>query len=195
MYFMPQAMTKIMNEGWASYWHTTIMTQKALEPSEIIDYAETHACTMGVQPGSINPYKLGLELFRDIEDRWNKGRYGKEWNDCDDLRLKQQWNTGVGKGREKIFEVRRHYNDVTFIDEFLTPEFVFEQKMFNYGFNKKSGNWEILEREYKAIKNKLLNQLTNFGQPHICVVDGNFENRGELCSSMSMRPSTYGRII
>jgi len=179
-YFLPQGQTKIMNEGWASYWHTTIMTQKALDPSELIDYAETHSCTMGVQPGSINPYKLGLELFRDIEDRWNKGRFGKEWNDCDDLRLKQQWNTGAGKGREKIFEVRKHYNDVTFIDEFLTPEFVFEQKMFNYGFNKKSGNWEILEREYKAIKNKLLNQLTNFGQPNICVVDGNFENRGEL---------------
>ena len=52
--------------------------------------------------------------------------------------------------------------------------------MFNYGFNKKSGNWEILEREFKAIKNKLLTQLTNFGQPHISVVDGNHENRGEM---------------
>jgi len=39
-YFAPQGQTKILNEGWASYWHTTIMTQKALKPSEVIDYAD-----------------------------------------------------------------------------------------------------------------------------------------------------------
>ena len=162
-YFLPQAQTKIMNEGWASFWHTTIMTQKALDCSEVIDYADRHAGTMGVQPGAINPYKLGLELFRDIEERWNMGRFGKEWEDCDDLSLRLKWDTQAGRGREKIFEVRKHYNDVTFIDEFLTPEFVMEQKMFNYGFNKKSGNWEIMERECQAVKQKLLGQPTNFG--------------------------------
>jgi stage V sporulation protein R len=163
-----------------SFWHTTIMTQKALDDSELIDYADRHAGTMGVQPGSINPYKLGLELFRDIEDRWNKGRFGKEWDDCDNLSKRKHWDTGAGLGREKIYEVRRHYNDVTFIDEFLTIDFVREHKLFVYGFNKKSGNWEITDRDFKAIKNKLLFSLTNFGQPFIQVVDGNFENRGEL---------------
>jgi stage V sporulation protein R len=179
-YFAPQAQTKIMNEGWASFWHTTIMTQRALEDSEVIDYADRHAGTMGVQPGSINPYKLGLELFRDIEERWNKGCFGKEWQECDDLRLRKAWDTGAGLGREKVFEVRRHYNDVTFIDEFLTPDFIREHHLFNYGYNKKTGNWEITDRDAKAIKEKLLVQLTNFGQPFISVVDGNFENRGEL---------------
>lgn len=179
-YFSPQAQTKIMNEGWASYWHTTIMTQKALTDSEVIDYADRHAGTMGVQPGSINPYKLGLELFRDIEERWNKGRFGKEWEDCDDLARRKSWDTQAGLGKKKIFEVRRHYNDVTFIDEFLTHDFVRDHKLFNYGFNKKSGNWEIADREFKAVKEKLLFQLTNFGQPVIAVIDGNYENRGEL---------------
>ncbi|MEK7705053.1 MAG: SpoVR family protein [Myxococcota bacterium] len=179
-YFSPQGQTKIMNEGWASYWHTTIMTQRALKDSEVIDYADRHAGTMGVQPGSINPYKLGLELFRDIEERWNKGRFGKEWQECDDLAARRTWDTGVGLGRQKIFEVRRHYNDVTFIDEFLTRDFVREQKMFTYGFNKKSGNWEITDREFQVIKEKLLLARTNLGQPFISVVDGNFENRGEL---------------
>jgi len=179
-YFAPQGQTKIMNEGWASYWHTTIMTQKALTDSEVICYADRHSGTMGVQPGSINPYKLGLELFRDIEDRWNKGRFGKEWLECDNLEVRSRWDTSAGAGREKIFEARRHYNDVTFIDEFLTPEFCIEQKMFNYGFNKKSGDWEILTREFKEIKKKLLGSLTNFGQPFIDVINGNYENRGEL---------------
>jgi stage V sporulation protein R len=179
-YFAPQGQTKIMNEGWASYWHTTIMTQKALKDSEVIDYADRHAGTMGMQPGSINPYKLGLELFRDIEDRWNKGRYGKEWEECDSLAKRKSWDTGAGLGKQKIFEVRRHYNDVTFIDEFLTQDFARDNKLFNYAFNKKTGNWEIAGREFREIKNKLLFQLTNFGEPFISVVDGNFRNRGEL---------------
>lgn len=179
-YFAPQGQTKVMNEGWASYWHTTIMTQKALTDAEVIDYADRHSGTMGVQPGSMNPYKLGLELFRDIEERWNKGQFGKEYDECDDVRARREWNTHAGLGREKIFEVRRHYNDVTFIDEFLTRDFAVQQKMFTYDYNKKSGNWEIADREFKAVKNKLLHQLTNFGQPFISVIDGNFENRGEL---------------
>jgi len=179
-YFSPQGATKIMNEGWASYWHTTIMTQKALKDSEIVDYADRHAATMGMQPGSINPYKLGLELFRDIEDRWNKGRFGKEWDECDNLSIRKSWDMQLGLGRKKIFEIRRHYNDVTFIDEFLTPDFASEHKLFNFAFNKESNHWEIATREFKAIKEKLLNQLTNFGQPVIRIVDGNLENRGEL---------------
>jgi len=78
-YFAPQAQTKIMNEGWASYWHSTIMSQKALQPSEVIDYADHHSGTMAVQTGRVNPYKLGIELFRDIERRWNMGQFGPEW--------------------------------------------------------------------------------------------------------------------
>jgi stage V sporulation protein R len=179
-YFAPQGQTKIMNEGWASYWHSTIMTQKALRDSEVIDYADHHSGTLGTRPGVVNPYKLGIELFRDIEDRWNKGRFGKEYDDCDDMVARQQWNTNAGLGRQKIFEVRKHYNDVTFIDEFLTPEFAVEQKLFVYGFNEKGNRWEIVDREFRKVKQKLLSSLTNFGQPVIEVIDGNYENRAEL---------------
>ena len=179
-YFAPQGQTKIMNEGWASYWHSTIMTQRALKDSEVIDYADHHSGTLGTRPGSVNPYKLGIKLFRNIEDRWNKGRFGKDYDDCDDLRERQAWDRKTGLGRQKIFEVRRHYNDVTFIDEFLTPEFAIEQRLFTYGFNEKHNAWEIMSREFKAIKDKLLHQLTNFGQPIIEVVDGNYENRAEI---------------
>jgi stage V sporulation protein R len=179
-YFAPQGQTKIMNEGWASYWHSTIMTRRALKDSEVIDYADHHAGTLGTRPGQLNPYKLGIELFRDIEDRWNRGRFGKAYDECDDMQERRRWNTNAGLGRQKIFEVRRHYNDVTFIDEFLTPEFAVEQKLFTFGFNEKANQWEIIDREFRKVKQKLLSQLTNFGQPIIEVVDGNFENRSEL---------------
>ncbi|MGQ0504032.1 MAG: SpoVR family protein [Myxococcaceae bacterium] len=179
-YFAPQGQTKIMNEGWASYWHSTIMTTRALKDHEIIDYADHHAGTMGTRPGALNPYKLGIELYRDIEDRWNKGRFGKEWDECDDLRARRAWDKKLGLGREKVFEVRKHYNDITFIDTVLTAEFAIDQKLFVYGFNDKRNSWEIMDREFRKVKAKLLQQLTNFGQPIIEVVDGNFENRGEL---------------
>src|SRR5690606_27270347 len=102
-YFAPQGRTKIMNEGWASYWHSRIMTERVLEPSELIDYADHHSGTMAMQPGQLNPYKLGIELWRDIEDRWNRGRYGPDWEACDDFHARANWDTGEGKGQEKIF--------------------------------------------------------------------------------------------
>ncbi len=179
-YFAPQGQTKIMNEGWATYWHSKIMTTRALDASEVIDYADSHAGVLSTSGARLNPYKLGLELFRDIEDRWNKGRFGKEFEECDDMALRRSWDKGLGKGREKIFEVRRLYNDITFIDEFLTPEFCIDQKLFVYEFNEKGNRWEIVDRQFKAVKKKLLSMLTNFGQPIIEVVDGNFGNRGEL---------------
>jgi len=179
-YFAPQAQTKILNEGWASYWHSRIMTEKALKAAEIIDYADHAAGVMSTSGGQLNPYKLGIELLRDIEDRWNKGRFGKEWEECDSLAARRSWDKRLGLGRRKIFEVRKLYNDVTFIDEFFTLEFCREQKFFNFGFNERSGNWEIETREFKKVKERLLFQLTNFGQPFIYVEDGNFENRSEL---------------
>lgn len=179
-YFAPQGRTKIMNEGWASYWHSKIMTEKALDPSELVEYADHHAGTMATQPGSLNPYKIGLELWRDIEERWDKGRFGPEWEECDDYQAKQSWDTGAKKGRAKIFELRRHYNDVTFLDEFLTADFVRRHGLFAYEYNEMTGQYVISDRDFRAVKEKLLSMLTNFGQPRVEVIDANYLNRGEL---------------
>ncbi|MFH1548992.1 MAG: SpoVR family protein, partial [Planctomycetota bacterium] len=179
-YFAPQAQTKIMNEGWAAYWHARIMTEKSLTDAEVIDFADHHSGTLSTRPGQLNPYKLGIELFRDIEDRWNKGKFGGEYENCTDREMKQRWNKNLGLGREKIFEVRRIYNDVTFIDTFITPEFCEEQKMFVYAFDKSSGNYVIVDRDFGVVKEKLLFLLTNFGQPYITIIDANYKNRGEL---------------
>jgi len=179
-YFAPQAQTRIMNEGWATYWHSKIMTERCLTDAEVIDYADHHSGTLATSPGHLNPYKLGVELFRDIEDRWNKGRFGKEYEECDDLEAKRNWDKKLGLGLQKIFQVRRLYNDVTFIDTFLTEEFCREHKLFTYRYNKETGQYEIEDRDYEKIKQKLLFKLTNLGQPYIYVEDGNYMNRGEL---------------
>lgn len=163
-----------------SYWHSTIMTQKSLEPWECIDYADHHSGTMATHGPRLNPYKLGIELLRDIEHRWNTGKFGKEWEECDDLDRRRNWNKQLGLGRQKIFEVRRVHNDITFIDTFLTPEFCTEHKMFSFAFQEQMGQYVIDSREFEKIKKRLLFSLTNFGKPWIYVVDGNYRNRGEL---------------
>ena len=179
-YFAPQRQTKIMNEGWASYWHSRIMTERALKASEIIDYADHNASVLATSPGQFNPYKIGIELLRDVEERWDKGRFGREWDECRNLDERRAWDRRLGLGRKKIFEVRKYYSDVTFIDEFFTEEFCQEKKFFSFALNERSGNYEIDSREFQQVKHKILYQLTNFGEPFIFVEDSNHENRGEL---------------
>jgi stage V sporulation protein R len=169
-----------MNEGWASYWHSHLMTQRVLDWSEVVDYADNNAGVMATSQGRLNPYKLGVELFRSIEERWNKGQFGREWEACDDLAAKRSWDLRLGLGRQKLFEVRALYNDVTFIDEFLTPEFAMEQRLFTFDWSRRNERFEIVSREFQQVKERLLSQLTNFGNPYIYVVDSNHANRGEL---------------
>jgi stage V sporulation protein R len=163
-----------------SYWHSTIMTQKVLEPSEVIDYADHHSGTMATSSRRLNPYKLGIELLRDVERRWNMGQFGPEWEACEDMDKKRTWDLKLGLGRQKIFEVRKVHNDITFIDTFLTPEFCKEYKLFSFGYQDQTKNYVIESREFQKVKQRLLFSLTNFGKPWIYVVDGNHRNRGEL---------------
>jgi stage V sporulation protein R len=179
-YFAPQAMTKVMNEGWASFWHSTIMTQRALNDAEVVDFADHHSGTLAMAPGRINPYKIGIELFREIEDRWNKGKFGKDYDDCDDIEERRRWDRRLGLGRQKLFEVRRVYNDIMFIDAFADEDFCQRLKLYTYGYDSRAGRYVILDRDWRKVKERLLASLTNLGQPIIHVVDANHANRGEL---------------
>ncbi len=152
-YFAPQAMSKMLNEGWAAYWHSRIMTEKVLKDDEVIDYASHHSATVSPQPGKLNPYKIGMELLRDVERRFD---------------------------RKKIFEIRKLCSDVTFLDNYLTEEFCREQKFFIYGYNQANGTYEIIDRDFAKVKAKLLLSLANLGQPVVEVIDGNYAERGEL---------------
>ena len=180
-YFAPQGQTKVMNEGWATFWHTHMMTHDILTSAEVIDYADHHSGTVASRPGQFNPYKIGVELWRDVEQRWNRGQFGKAWLECTDHTRIKGWDTGVMLGRQKIFDVRRTHNDVTFIDEFLTEEFVRQHGIFTWEFDKRRNEYVISSTDFKAVKQKLLFMLTNRGQPRVQVIDGNHGNRGELC--------------
>jgi stage V sporulation protein R len=199
-YFAPQAQTKIMNEGWATYWHSKIMTEKALDASEIIDYADHASMVTATSGGHLNPYKMGVELFRHIKDRWDKGQFGREWDECEDMDKREAWDKQLGIGTQKIFEIRRAHNDITFIDEFLTFEFVQEQKLFSFGFNRQNRRYEIESRQFNDVKQKLLMQLTNIGQPRIRLIDANAGNKGYLLlehlhSGVDLDPSYTKEVL
>ena len=186
LYFAPQGRTKIMNEGWATFWHTRIMTGNPddgpglLEGNEIIHYAEHHSGTVYMRPGSLNPYRLGLLLWRHIWDRWNKGRFGPEWDACDNARDRHAWDTGAGLGREHAFLARRVHTDVSFVDTYLDEDFCREHGLFALGREVKSGRWVVRSRDVAEVRAQLLSMLENGGQPVIEVEDANHNNRSEL---------------
>ena len=83
-------------------------------------------------------------------------------------------------GWDRMREVRESHNDVTFLDEFLTQEFVDENDYFTYEYVQSSDDYRVTSTAYEDVKKKLLLQFTNFGKPTVDVVDGNFRNRNEL---------------
>jgi len=180
-YFAPQGQTKIINEGWATYWHSKMMTELApLNDSEIIDYCDHYAGVVATAPGQLNPYKLGVELLKHVKRRWDRGQFGLDYIHCDDPKERADWNKNLGLGSEKLMEVRKLHNDITFIDEFLDEDFCHNSKMFLYDYDPRTNRYVISSRNFNEIKQGLLRQLTNFGQPIISVIDGNYKNRGEL---------------
>ncbi|MCB9740265.1 MAG: SpoVR family protein [Deltaproteobacteria bacterium] len=180
LYFAPQVQTKIMNEGWATYWHTHLMTREILADDEVIDYCDHHSGTTATRPGQLNPYKLGVELWRHIERRWDRGQFGRDWAAIEDPAERARIDTGAGLGREKLFEVRASHNDVTFLDDFLDADFCAEQGLFTTQRDQRTGKYIIDSRELRDVKRGLLSSLASKGNPRIYAVDANLHNRGEL---------------
>ena len=173
-YFLPQKQTKILNEGWATYWHSEMMTKiMPLDASEIIEYCDQYSSIIQNNHQQINPYRLGLQLLRYIKRKWDKGQHGSKYSSCDDYIKKKRWDNKDNKGKEKIFEVRKIYNDITFLDAFIDDDFCVEHDIYITDKNTKV---------YQAskVKKSLLDSLTNIGNPIIRVNNINHNSKGEL---------------
>lgn len=168
LYFWPQMETKIMNEGWATYWHMRIMREMDLAVDEAIDYAKMHAGVVQASKLRVNPYLLGLKIFEDIEKRWD--------NPTEEERKK--YRRGGGEGRKKIFEVRETENDISFLRNYLTREIIEDQDL--YLFKKVGYEWKITDKEWETVRDNIVSSLTYCGYPYIVVEDGDFNRRGEL---------------
>jgi len=185
-YLMPQRRTKIMNEGWATLWHLRIMDrlfkERLLNEEEHGNYNLYNARVLATNPRTLNPYLAGLRIFADIEERWNRGRFGREWEECQDPKKRETWDLGTGQGREKIFEVRRSYGDRFFIEQFLTEKLVHDLNLYLYEGKQEQGEirYVISERDWKQIKSLLVSHLSTFGTPLVMVEDGDYKGKREL---------------
>jgi stage V sporulation protein R len=287
-YFAPQKMTKVMNEGWASYWESLMMTDERFAgDDEFLSYADHMARVLG-SPG-LNPYKLGTELWEYVENYTNRREVierllrvdGVSWRnfhetvdldfvlsllepdeaiagvtaetldrlDLEDPRvdaealerakageidvgaypwkvltyeglcerhysLVKRQNRGFLKhvsknelertarylfevdrydsveaaiadvdrsaGWDRMREIRESHNDITFLDEFLTQEFVDENDYFTYEYTHTTRDYRVTSVDYEEVKKKLMLRFTNFGKPTVTVMDANYENRNEL---------------
>lgn len=188
-FFTAHRMTKIMNEGWAAYWHNKLMIGEAknsvppqLASGEVVRYCDFNGRILAPHKQSINPYALGRAIFERIEERWDKGMFGQEWEKIKRSGSRAEidaFDRKVGLGRQKIFEVRRLYSDRRFLEEFFDETVAQNQKLFLFGENS-DGNQEVMSRTMAKIKSQLLFQLVNNGSPTIWLDDANFNEQGAL---------------
>nr|WP_154306713.1 SpoVR family protein [Metabacillus lacus] len=167
LYFWPQLETKIMNEGWASYWHQRIMRELDLTTEESIEYAKLNSGVVQPSKTGINPYYLGLKIFEDIEERYD--------NPTDEMK---EFGTTAGSGREKMFEVREVESDISFIRNYLTKDLVLREDM--YLFQKQGRDYKVVDKEWENVRDQLINMRVNGGFPYITVTDGDYSKNYEL---------------
>ena len=168
LYFVPQMQTKIMNEGWASYWHARIMRELELPEEDYIEFAQLHSSVCAPSKRNLNPYYVGMKMFEDIERRWdNPTREERE-----------QFGRMGGEGRAKIFEVRELENDAAFIRNYLTQDLVDDLDLYIY--KVEGEELKVVERDYEKIRDMIVASMTNFGNPYIVVEDGDYHRGREL---------------
>ncbi|KMJ58019.1 stage V sporulation protein R [Bacillus sp. LL01] len=167
LYFWPQMETKIMNEGWASYWHQRILREMDLTSDEALEYAKLNAGVVQPSKTSINPYYLGIKIFEDIEERY-------------DNPTEEMIRDGVkpGSGRERMFEVREVESDISFLRNYLNKDLVMREDM--YLFQKQGKDYKIVDKGWEKVRDQLVNMRVNGGFPYITVNDGDYLRTGEL---------------
>jgi stage V sporulation protein R len=168
VYFYPQMQTKIMNEGWASFWHSRIIRELSLGEDEYVEFARLHAGVLAASRRSINPYYVGMKVFEDIERRWDEP--------TDEER--EKLGRHGGEGRAKVFEVRELENDSSFLRNYLTKELVEDLDLYLYKLE--GDRWIIVEKDWEVVRDTILESMTNFGQPYIVVEDGDYRRSREL---------------
>lgn len=151
VYFWPQIRTKIMNEGWASFWHVELMRQMPLSDDDYVNFARLHSSVIAPLTYQLNPYSVGYHIFRRIYET---------------------------EGMDGAFLAREVNDDLSFIRNYLTQDLAQELNLYVYG--PQNDEIVVKDREWKVVKQQLIQDLTHGGIPIIDVNDDNFNHRQEL---------------
>jgi len=185
-YYWPIIKTKFMNEGFSVVVHEKVMNklfeEGLLTSSEHADYNYSNSLVKGENPFQLNPYLVGSIIWKDIESRWDKGRHGADWSDCKSAKDKENWDTKVMGGWKKCLEVMESYTDWFFMMDFLTPQAIFDSKIYIY--REKESNkyvdYVITKDEAEDIRKKIIAAFARTSIPKIEVVNGDYEGQGSL---------------
>lgn len=152
LYFQPQIRTKILNEGWASYWHEKLFLQDDRINGHEVDFSIVNAKVTSMPRVGLNPYALGMRLFQDLEERANKGKRSFNYMLTKDSHLREIYDTKSMTGRDFIFSIRENYSDSMFINTFIDQEFVDHHKLFVVGkrLNEERMTWQYYVKSKKA---------------------------------------------
>ena len=166
MYFLPQIETKIMNEGWASYWHHKIMNSLDLPQDIYMEFLVRHNQVICPHPGGINPYHVGFRVWHDIEERFDK----QPLDGC------EAQDDVMTAGKRKLFEVRESDRDVSFLRRFLTEDLMRDLDIFE--FEPKGDNLVVTkvsdEDNWREVKQTLLKSVGMGSSPVIKIYDADY---------------------
>jgi stage V sporulation protein R len=169
--FQPQIRTKIMNEGWASYWHETLFLKDDRIKGHEADFARVNAGVTSMPRVGLNPYALGMRLFYYLEEMVDKGKYSIEFKRLLDADERKKFDKKTKKGKEFIFKVRENFNDFMFINTFVDQDFVSNNKLFVVGkrMNQAKMVWEYYVKSRKAEDYKEMLFGSLYHPPYITV--------------------------
>ena len=150
LYFVPQMRTKILNEGWATLWHSRILRELELPDDEYSDFARLNASVAAPSRRSLNPYYVGMKLLEFVER----------------------------ENLAPLMEIRQVESDVSFMRNYLTKEAVEELDLYLYEFE--DGAWKVVEKDWEKVRDGIVQSLTTYGIPYIVVEDGDYKGNREL---------------
>jgi stage V sporulation protein R len=165
LYFIPQIKTKILNEGWASFWHYKILHELSLDDEFHLPFLKMHNAVVRPHIGGLNPYHIGFYIFQKLERE---------------------------EGLERCFEVREIHDDVAACRMFLEEEDIRELNIFSY-VRKKDGEVVISEvadeEEWKVVRNEMIKSIGVNSIPQIYI------ERVEKDNSLVLKHEYDGRDL
>ena len=163
LFFQPQIRTKIMNEGWASYWHEILFLKDDRIKGHEVDFARVNAAVTSLPRVGLNPYALGMRMFYDLEEKANKGKDLYDFERIKNVIERKDYDQNTKKGKEKIFDVRKNLCDFMFINLYIDQDFVNKHKLFVAGkrMNHQKMVWEyyVKSKDAHAYRNMILQSL------------------------------------
>lgn len=182
MQFWPFSRTQFLNEGFATIVHEKIMNQLfqegILNSDEHGQFNYSNSLVQHAAPGHLNPYHIGSTILRDIEKRWDYGRHGFDYDNCESRVVKDRWDTGErGKGWEKIKQIIVTYTDWALMKDFLHDDLVNDLNVYVHDENEK----RFTKKEaIEGIKHQIIDNFMYSYVPDIQVVNGNYMNSNIL---------------